>query len=59
MWKSWPCHTTMSIGKQPRGASEGAEAPQEQLEPLNVTSEIVAAVCPSAVIFWDKMVTTR
>ena len=55
VWTSWPCPTTMSIRKRSRGASEGAEAPQDQLEPLNVTSVIVAAVCPSAATIWGKI----
>ena len=51
----WPYRTTMSIGKRPRGASEGAEVPQEQLKPLSVTSVIVAAVRPSAATIWGKI----
>ena len=54
MWTSWPCRTTMSIGKRPRGVSEGAETPQEQLEPLNLTSVMVAAVRPSATTIWGQ-----
>ena len=38
----------MSIGKRPRGVSEWAEIPQEQLEPHNVISVVVAAVRPNA-----------
>ena len=55
MWTSWPCRTIMSIGKRPRGVSEGAETPQEQLEPHNVTSVMVAAVRPSAATIWGKI----
>ena len=55
VWTGWPYRTTMSIGKRSRGVSEGAEAPQEQLEPLSVTSVIVAAVRPSAATTWGKI----
>ena len=50
VWTSWSCCETMSIGKWPRGVSEGAEIPQEQLEPHNVISVVVAAVRPNAAI---------
>ena len=44
LWTSWP-----------RGVSEGAEAPQEQLEPHNVVSVVVAAVCPNAATIWGML----
>ena len=55
MWTSWPCCKTMSFGKQARGVSEGAETPQEQLEPHNVTSVVVAAVHPNAATIWGMI----
>ena len=55
LWTSWPCHEAMFIGKRPRGVSEGAEAPQEQLEPHNVVSVVVAAVRPNAATIWGML----
>ena len=45
----------MSIGKRTRGASEGAETPQELLEPHNVVSVVVAAVRPNAATTWGMI----
>ena len=38
-----------------KGCLRRAETPQEQLEPLNVTSVMVAAVRPGAATIWDKI----
>lgn len=52
VWTDWSCCEVVSIGKQARGVSEGAETPQEQLELHNVVSVVVAAVRPSAATTW-------
>ena len=68
MSATWPSPKKLPVDKEvcylcgqaghvvwPRGVSEGAETPQEQLEPLNVTSVMVAAVRPSAATIWGKI----
>ena len=50
MWTEWtPCKRLL-VRKRQRGASEGAETPQEPVSPPNVVSVVVAAVKSNAAI---------